>query len=201
MSKSSVVVRDMGLKRIQLDMHNLDRFSVKVGVQSDAGENDGVSIAVYAAANEFGAEVPVAESQRELYYKRNRDGSVGHRFVKKARSDFAQMATIGAHTIRIPERSFMRSTFDEQRPKIERRMEKLFDMILHGKMAPTRALEAIGMEHGKQIQRKITTLREPPNSPVTIRKKGKSNPLIDSGQMRDVIRHVVEMKNAATSQA
>jgi hypothetical protein len=194
MSKSSVSVRDMGLKRIMLDMHNIDRFAVKVGVQSDAGENDGVSIAVYAAANEFGATIPVAESQRELYFKRNRDGSVGNRFVRKARSDFAQMATVGAHTIRIPERSFMRSTFDEQRPKLEKRMEKLFDMILHGKMVPTRALEAIGMDHGKQIQRKITTLRTPPNAPSTIRRKGSSNPLIDAGQMRAVIRHAVEMK-------
>lgn len=36
----------------------------------------------------------------------------------------------------------------------------------------------------QSIQRYITELKEPPNSPYTIEKKGSSNPLIDTGKMR-----------------
>ena len=37
------------------------------------------------------------------------------------------------------------------------------------------------------IQKEITNLKEPPNSPYTIEKKGSSNPLIDSGLMRSKV--------------
>ena len=194
MSKSSVSTRDLGLKRIIADMHNLDRHTVKIGVQSDAGENDGVAIAVYAFANEFGATIPVAAQSRQVYFKRNRDGSVGNRFVKKSKSDFAQWATRGAHSIKIPERSFMRSTFDEELPALNKRINALFDQVIKGRITPKRALDMLGMNHGKQIQMKITRLRTPPNAPSTIRRKKSSNPLIDSGQMRASIRHVVEVR-------
>ena len=38
------------------------------------------------------------------------------------------------------------------------------------------------------IQKEITNLKEPPNSPATIAKKGSSNPLIDSGDMRKSVK-------------
>lgn len=61
----------------------------------------------YAALMHFGGEVQRAARSQELYFKRNRDGSVGNRFVKKKRSDFAQTATVGSHKVRYPARPFL----------------------------------------------------------------------------------------------
>lgn len=42
------------------------------------------------------------------------------------------------------------------------------------------------------IQKEITDLQEPPNAESTIKKKnGKSNPLIDTGIMRNSVKHTV----------
>lgn len=89
----------------------------------------------------------------------------------------------------IPERSFIRSTIDEKRSQIFKLIENQFDQTLQLKESPQRALETIGIYTEKEIKRKITSLRQPFNSPVTIERKGSSNPLIDTGLMRQSIRY------------
>ena len=37
------------------------------------------------------------------------------------------------------------------------------------------------------VQRKIVALKDPPNAPSTIAKKGSANPLIDTGRLRQSI--------------
>ena len=89
--------------------------SLKVGVLEGATSEDGESVATYAFYNEFGATVEVPERTQTLYFKRNRDGTVGNRFVRKDKSDFAQDVAVGGHTISIPARPFMRSTVQAQK--------------------------------------------------------------------------------------
>ena len=45
---------DHGWKRIKKELHLAKNSYTKVGIQHDAGKNEGVSIAEYAANNEFG---------------------------------------------------------------------------------------------------------------------------------------------------
>jgi len=52
--KSTLKVNDKLWKEIKSQFPKIDKAVVKTGIQSDAGENDGVSIAEYAAFNEFG---------------------------------------------------------------------------------------------------------------------------------------------------
>lgn len=95
-------------------------------------------------------------------------------------------------TDRIPERPFIRSTADEQRTKWNGLLDRVFQNALDGKGNMLTNLKLVGEVAQKDIQRKITTLREPPNAPSTIERKGSSNPLIDVGTMRGAIRWNLE---------
>lgn len=46
------------------------------------------------------------------------------------------------------------------------------------------ALAKLGAKVQGDIQQEITSLATPPNSPITVKLKGSSNPLIDTGEMR-----------------
>jgi len=86
-----------------------------------------------------------------------------------------------------PERSFIRSTIDEKRGEYESFVEKMKIKILTGKESVAKGLGLLGLTIQKDIQKKITDLSDPPNAPSTIKKKGSSNPLIDTGRMRQSV--------------
>lgn len=91
----------------------------------------------------------------------------------------------------IPERSFLRSTVAENESKYIKLDERLIGLIIDGKLDTKQASEVLGQQVKKDVQQKIVDLRTPPNSPKTIAAKGSSNPLIDTGQMRQSIDYVV----------
>lgn len=142
---------DLGWRRIKKELKLIDKSYTQIGVQKDAGEEDGQSIAAIAAYNEYGTD-------------------------------------------NIPSRSFMRSTFDEQQVKLKAVIKKQHSLILKGERTVKRSLGLIGEYMEGAIKKKITDLKTPPNKPATIRAKGSSNPLIDTGRMRASIRHVEVLK-------
>ncbi len=91
-------------------------------------------------------------------------------------------------TSKIPERSFIRSTMDEEKAGLIRKTRALFFQMASGRMTTKRALSILGQLITAKIKRKITVLKKPPNAPITIKRKGSSNPLIDTGFMRQKIR-------------
>lgn len=75
---------------------------------SSRADQDSVTIGtnvVYAAIHQFGGDIQRAARTATLYFKQGRDGTVGNRFVRRGRSNFAQDVEIGAHAQHIPERS------------------------------------------------------------------------------------------------
>lgn len=96
----------------------------------------------------------------------------------------------------VPERSFIRSTFNENTNEMKKTFKKLNDSISKGNYNVIQKLNLIGMKFTTLIQDKITNLKEPPNAPMTIALKGSSNPLIDKGEMReDVNYRIVNKRN------
>lgn len=89
----------------------------------------------------------------------------------------------------IPERSFLRSTVREKRDRYGRLMSKAVADVLAGEPS-VRAFEKVGVRVVRDVRLKITRLRIPPNAASTIRRKGSSNPLIDTGRMRQSITYV-----------
>lgn len=121
----------------------------------------------------------------------NKKGS-GHEPLEMG--DIVTVASVhefGAPNKNIPVRSFMRSSYDENREEINRVIEKSYDGILAGKETVYWSLQKIGVWFTAKVQKKIRDLREPPNAPSTIARKGSSNPLIDTGQMIQSVQHEV----------
>lgn len=96
----------------------------------------------------------------------------------------------------IPERPFlanaMRDNADAYRDNMVIAGRNILRAIaMKGKAAGSAELEStlrkLGIMAQGDIQAEITALSSPPNSPVTIALKGSSNPLIDSGAMRQAV--------------
>lgn len=100
----------------------------------------------------------------------------------------------------IPERSFIRSTFDENRGKYLRALDRLLQKSMTSASPIKSALTKLGIKQRNDIIKKITKLKLPANALSTQRAKGRSlskgkkktvlvdNPLIDTGIMRGTIR-------------
>ena len=94
---------------------------------------------------------------------------------------------------RIPERSYLRSTLVEKANKFRafwRR--KNAKEILLGETTPTAVLNILGQIAQAEVQKKIVALAEPPNAESTVERKGSSNPLVDTGLLRQSIRYEVD---------
>lgn len=112
------------------------------------------------------------------------DGS-GKSYVMIANvHEFGVVISKPSGNIVIPERSFMRSTFDEKEREWAKFMEGRLRKVLNFDMTVEQMYEQVGAKAASDIQRKIRDLDTPPNAESTIEKKGSSNPLIDSGDMR-----------------
>jgi len=92
----------------------------------------------------------------------------------------------------IPERPFMRNAMRANAGKYRAALRSSAAKILKGKEKTETVLRKLGNLAQDDIKAEITSLSSPPNSPVTIKLKGSSNPLIDTGEMRGDVRYKVE---------
>lgn len=91
----------------------------------------------------------------------------------------------------IPARPFLLNAMRSNKAKYSRLLKHEAKDILLGKMALFGAISRLGIIAQGDIQSEITTLRSPPNAPSTIASKGSSNPLIDTGEMRQAVTYLV----------
>lgn len=93
----------------------------------------------------------------------------------------------------IPERSFIRSAFDRNHKAYTEATETLRLKILLGRVTVKKALGLLGLIMGTDIKRKITEGGDPfvDNAQSTKDRKESSSPLMDTGQMRASVTHVV----------
>lgn len=86
-----------------------------------------------------------------------------------------------------PERPFMRNSVRANRGKYRDALKTSAAKILRNPDEMKPALNKLGILAQGDIQSEITALSSPPNSPVTIARKGSSKPLIDTGAMRSAV--------------
>ncbi len=94
----------------------------------------------------------------------------------------------------IPERSFMRSTIDGGASKYRRFGRHAAGAIAAGTMTVDQALGQLGAGVVSDIQRTIQRGVPPPNSPITVARKGSSKTLIDEAQMIQALNWEVRDK-------
>lgn len=94
----------------------------------------------------------------------------------------------------IPQRSFIRSTHDEIKDMVFEKMKHVKIDVLLRRTTVFKALSLVGLMVQRAIQKKITDGDSTwePLKPETIKKKGSSKPLIDTGQLRASIRYEVK---------
>lgn len=115
-------------------------------------------------------------------------------------TEMSELVTIGAvHEFgapnkNIPERSFVRSSTDDNRSRIIKMQQLEISKITAGNSTVELSLKRMGTTMTALMQRKI---RQGPFEPLkqsTIDRKGSSKPLIDKGQLIQSIQHVEVIK-------
>ena len=110
---------------------------------------------------------------------------------------YALMNEMGTKTI--PQRSFMRSTVDENLNSYHNNIDKLLNNITKGTDTPHSLLVKMAIMVEGDIKRKIINFNTPANAESTQWAKGKyrmkvDNPLIDTGAMLAAVTHKVNIK-------
>jgi len=108
--------------------------------------------------------------------------------------EFGATIRRGGGSITIPERSFLRTTFDEKNEEWVNFFKSQLKQVLGLQMDVQTLFNRLGARMVGDVQKKITDLDAPPNAPSTIIKKGSSNPLIDTGGLRMRVTYRVVRK-------
>ena len=176
-----VIDRDRGWDRFQKEVKKFEGAFTKVGVQAgERRKDDQADMVLIAAVQEFGAVIDVTPAMRKYLH------SIGLHLKTSTK------------TIKIPERSFIRTPMDDNRDKIQKVINKLYGQVTEGiinsdgarvPMTAEKAIAVLGEFAEGIIKKAITDIDTPANNPFTIARKGSSNPLIDKGQLRQSIRH------------
>lgn len=197
MGKSYIKDIDRGYARMKQELAKLRKQEVAVGLQAGDMTKDGkMTVARLGAIHEFGCTIDREAHSIMTYHKMKLNRKTGEtsisKFVKKKRANFAMQHNVGPYSIVIPERSFLRSTFDEKNREWEQTGIKQLDLVATGKKDAATALDVLGHMVQGDIQRKIIDGPFTPNAPSTIRWKKSAKPLIGkTGRMRSSIRYVV----------
>lgn len=100
-----------------------------------------------------------------------------------------EFGTIDGH---IPERSFLRSTIDENAEKYHDFAKALHLKVIEGKITTTDALGLFGARVVADVKRKLQAGIDPPLADSTVDRKGSSKPLIDTGALINSITWMLE---------
>lgn len=115
---------------------------------------------------------------------KNEDGSPSPFTV----AQIAAVHEFGSPEAGIPERSFLRSAIQENRQKYFALNKKILLGILAGKGTVLQGLGMLGNVAVGDVKKKIAAGPFEALNKTTIKRKGSSKPLIDSGQMRQSVQ-------------
>lgn len=96
--------------------------------------------------------------------------------------------------VHIPERSFMRSTFDEKHEELVDDIGDDFDRLLAGDITAKNLLDRAGQRMVRAIVEQIESITDPPLSPLTAAAKRSTKPLEDIGTLKRSITYKVVVK-------
>lgn len=131
--------------------------------------------------------IKVGVQAKDKTVKRGKGGS-----IRNTDQPLAAIAAIHEFGLGgMPQRSFLRSAFDENKPMINKMGDHIVNSAIKGISTET-ALNQLGNVVQGMVQKKIVDGPFIPNSPATIKRKKSSRPLIDTGHLRQSIRYVIE---------
>lgn len=96
-------------------------------------------------------------------------------------------------TTNMPARPFLRQSVDNNKSKINAFIREKKKSIVNGS-EPEQILKEIGIFQKDLIQEEITNGDFAPNATSTVKRKGSSKPLIDTGRMRQSVNYEIKEK-------
>ncbi|EST12048.1 hypothetical protein [Sporolactobacillus laevolacticus] len=146
-----------------------------VGSKSDQTHSGtDISIADLAEIHEFGCKIPVSDKMRKYLASQG--------LYLKASTQY----------INIPERSFIRSGWDNSEDEVMDKLEELIGELVQKRIPINILLDMIGLEAKGKLQQYARDVGNPPNHPFTVDQKGSSNPLVDTGEMIGAMDYEVD---------
>lgn len=109
-------------------------------------------------------------------------GDSEHEGSSLTNAELAAIHEFGAPRANIPERSHIRGTFDAQQQAWQALASKLLKGVIEGRFDGEQALGILGEQAVADMRRFVRAGVPPPLKPETIRRKGSSTPLIDTGR-------------------
>lgn len=122
---------------------------------------------------------------------RSRDGFKTREGDSLNLAGIASANEFGTADGRVPERSFLRSTVDENADTYGRMIGRAVLRHLSGQEDIDQGLAKLGARAVGDVQAKIVAIDTPPNAPSTVARKGADNPLIDTGRLRQSIDYEI----------
>ncbi|CDL80195.1 phage virion morphogenesis protein [Xenorhabdus cabanillasii] len=83
----------------------------------------------YARIHQEGGTINMPARRQNAYYRMRKDGTVGHRFVQKSKSNYSERNTIPAYKIQMPARPFLTLT-DSDTEQIQHILERYLQRLL-----------------------------------------------------------------------
>ena len=110
-----------------------------------------------------------------------------HKDSQQSVADIALIHEFGAPAANIPARSFIGAWFDLHGLELQKKSVKDLQAFIMGTMKKAQVLARAGSRAVAGIQQRISQNIPPPLKPATIKRKGSSVALIDTGQMRTAV--------------
>lgn len=107
--------------------------------------------------------------------------------------DIAVIHEFGSKSGHIPERSYLRATHDMKIRERVRIAASLLGKVMKGQTTISKALDVMGVKGQSDVKMRIAAGIKPPNTEATIRRKGSSKPLVDTGQLEESIQYMKVM--------
>jgi hypothetical protein len=98
-----------------------------------------------------------------------------------------EIATFHEFGMGVPERSFIRGWFDAFKDQAQKYISTMMQSVIAGKRTKAQALQLLGVRFVGECQKYLITAPFVPLAPATIRRKGSSIPLVDTGQLKSSI--------------
>lgn len=180
------------------EIRALNQHYVCIGALKQVGDRSIEYMQMIVHVNEYGATIhpktskyltipmPIAGKRKAreidgLFFYVTKNGK-----PSLAKSDGGKLVVyfLLAKEVRIPARSFLRTTMTRTRRHVHKLAVAGVTQLLHGQGSWQSVYKAIGEYVAREVKKTIATKSNPRNATITSANKGFNNPLVDTGAMQ-----------------
>lgn len=158
-------------------------------IASTVTRDNGLLGRIRSVARRYTTKIEVGYFGNATHKPSITEGSGGQEKSSISISDLAAVHELG---LGVPKRAFIGPSLKKNRVKYLKYAGKQITPIIRGKRSMNTAWQGLGLMAVADIQEYMVTAEFTALAPETIKRKGSSKPLIDTGQMRQAITYRVK---------